>query len=53
MSRHSEVCPGLEGCSYCQARIDDAEFPDPGADSDWQVAQDRWEAEFDRRGGSL
>ena len=53
MSRHSEVCPGLDNCSYCRARIDDAEFPDPGADSDWQVGQDRWEAEFDRRGGSL
>lgn len=35
-------CPG-DGCLRCERDIDDAEFGDPGADSDWQIGQDRYE----------
>jgi hypothetical protein len=48
--RHVEHCTGELDCRHCQARIDDAEFPDPGADSDWQVGLSRYEAFLD--GGS-
>lgn len=50
MSRR-HVCPG-DGCPVCEDAIDAREFPEPDDDR-WMDAQDQYERDLDRRGGSL
>ena len=51
MRSHNETCTG-EDCPRCNRLIDAREYPDPGAESDWQEGQDAYERDLDRRGGS-